>query len=486
MSKQHSQTGKVSMTDHNTVLLYSILGVYFLLISWGISNHEQWRDEAQAWLIVRDSGFAELFSILRTEGHPPLWYLLIMPFVKAGAPYVFQNFLGAAIMLGAVYIMLFRTNLPLLIKILLPFSFFFLYEYTFFARSYCLIAFFTICVISLYPRRFEKPWLYALCVVGLFNTHVLVFTLCGTLVLLYIWDLYSMKINSIHATAAAVLMVIGGGYLLPYLFLAKMSDEFAKGIDDNWNRIATAVNNGVVVGLSELLAALLLLLAIVLQARDRKALILLAGGLISVLYILGFKYFAAGMRHQGVIFFVLLVSIGIASVKDAPQVKHTVLKMLPVQWVFVAILFLQLKPSFEHYMTDIGNSFSGAKDAAAYLEDNKLDNRIIIGHQAWAASAILPFLGKDAKMYYGECGRYGTYYVYDSCFIQDKWRYPVEHSVDKAYDNFKGKLDSVVLVFNYPANQQAMRFLDLIYSTPEPPIVQDEAFYIYRFKGGVK
>ncbi len=494
MPKQpHAHAGETTVSTHQPIaqkqshiLLYALLGIYILLVFWGVSNHEQWRDEAQAWLIVRDTSFTELLSILRTEGHPPLWYLLIMPLVKTGMPYDAQNWVSAVIMTGAVYILLFRTNLPIIIKILLPFSFFFLYEYAFFARSYCLIAFFSATIISLYPKRLEHPWLYALCIVGLFNTHVLVFTFCGVLLLLYIWDIYEQKLKEKRVLSATAFMAIGGGYLLPYLFLAKMSDEFARGIDDNWARITTSINNGISIAQSDILAMLLLLSVAVLLARSKKALLLLIGGLISVFYILGFKYFAAGMRHQGVIFFVLLVAVSIAAIYSPGEKKKAWMNMLPAQWVLVAILFIQLKPSFEHYINDVQNTFSGAKDAAEYLEENKLDDRIIVGHQAWAASALLPFMDKNTKMFYGECERYGTYYVYDSCFIQDKWQYAVETSVDAAYKNFTGRLDSLVLVFNYPANPKALQFLDLVYSSPEPPIIKDEAFYIYRFKDGVR
>lgn len=491
--RPHTHAGEVtvSATPHITrekvpVLLYALLAIYVLLVVWGISNHEQWRDEAQAWLIVRDTSFTELWSILRTEGHPPLWYLLIIPLVKTGMPYETQNWLSAAIMTGAVYLLLFRTNLPVIVKILLPFSFFFLYEYAFFARSYSLIAFFSSAIISLYPVRFEKPWLYALCIVGLFNAHVLVFTFCGMLLVLYVWDIYDQKLKDKRIWATAIFMAVGGGYLLPYLFFAKMSDEFARGIDDNWGRIAMSINNGISIGQSDILAILLLLSVAVLLVRSKKALLLLIGGLVSVFYILGFKYFAAGMRHQGVIFFVLLVAVSIAAIYNPGEKKKGGMNITPAQWVLIAILFLQLKPSFEYYINDVQNTFSGAKDAAEYLEDNNLDNRIIVGHQAWAASALLPFMDKNTKMFYGECERYGTYYVYDSCFIQDKWQYAVETTVDAAYKNFKGRLDSLVLVFNYPANPKALQFLDLVYSSPEPPIIKDEAFYIYKFKDGVK
>ena len=43
-----------------------------------ILNHESWRDEAQAWQIARQSGLKELFEQLKYEGHPCLWYLVLI------------------------------------------------------------------------------------------------------------------------------------------------------------------------------------------------------------------------------------------------------------------------------------------------------------------------------------------------------------------------------------------------------------------------
>lgn len=474
---------------NNTTLQILLLIFYVLLIVWGIANHEQWRDEAQAWLIVRDADFTELFKILRTEGHPPLWYLLIMPLAKSGLPYISQNVLTLVIMASAVYILLFKTRLPLLVKILLPFSYFFIYEYAFFARSYCLIPFFVAAIISLYPRRFEKPWLYALCIVGLFNTHVLVFTFCGMLMLVYAWELFREKrYSNPQQAGATALMAIGGGYLLPYLFMAKMADEFDKGIEDNLARMISSIDAGLIISQNEIFALIILLATAVLLIRQPKALAILLGGLVSVLYVLGYKYSSAALRHQGIIFFVVLTAAVVAyfESKDSEQKPAGKFNAGYAIWALVAMCVLQLKPAFSYYQNDNTNIFSGAKDAATFLQDNDLEHRILVGHQAWAASALLPFMDESVKMYYGECGRYGTYYIYDSCFINDKWMHPVDKSVDAAYDNFKDKLDSVVMVFNYPVNAQAERFLDLIYATPEQPIRIDEAFYIYKFKEGLK
>ena len=41
-------------------------------------RHEMFGDEAQAWLIARDSrNLLELAQHLRYEGHPALWYVLL-------------------------------------------------------------------------------------------------------------------------------------------------------------------------------------------------------------------------------------------------------------------------------------------------------------------------------------------------------------------------------------------------------------------------
>lgn len=469
---------------------YSVLlFIYIGLVLLGLINHEQWRDEAQAWLIVRDTNFIEFLRVLRTEGHPPLWYLLIMPLAKLGLPYISQSILTATIMIASVYLLLFRTNLPIVLKVLLPFSYFFLYEYALFARSYCLIAFFVVAIIALYPKRFERPWLYAICIAGLFNTHVLMFTFCGSLVLVYIWEMWKENNANTRNISSAILMSISGLYLIPYLFLAKMSDEFNKSITNHTERIADIFNNGILISQNTAFAILATVLIFVLLIKTPKAAFVLVTGAVSAVYILGFKYASASYRHEGTMFFILFAS---ASISEYYQPLKGITLNKKIQnvslsiWLVVAITFLQLKPSVESYRADNELVFSGAKAAALFIEENELSDNILVGHQAWVASGILPFMDKAVKMYYGECRRFGTYYVYDSCYIQDKWMFPVEHSMDVAYKTFKDNITEVVLVFNYPAEAKAMKYLDLIYHTPEQPIRRDEEIFIYKFKEGLK
>lgn len=57
-------------------LIYSIATLTVILF------HESWRDEAQSWLIARDLGIIDIFKQMKYEGHPALWYLILVPFAK--------------------------------------------------------------------------------------------------------------------------------------------------------------------------------------------------------------------------------------------------------------------------------------------------------------------------------------------------------------------------------------------------------------------
>mgnify|MGYP006902726640 FL=1 len=100
--------------------------------------HEPWFDEAQSWLIARDSSFADLLTLRpHYEGHPPLWTLLLSIPAKTGVPYEIGlkgvQLLCAALLGGWL---IFRAPFSRLAIILLPFTYFFCFQYGVTAVSY--------------------------------------------------------------------------------------------------------------------------------------------------------------------------------------------------------------------------------------------------------------------------------------------------------------------------------------------------------------
>ena len=125
---------------------------------WLIATHVPWRDELQAYLIVRDSpGVAGLFANLHYEGHPSLWYALlgaalaIVP--SAGALPLVQGLVA----LGTTAIVWRRAPFPAWLKLLILAGYYLLFEYGVIARSYGLGALLLFAWLAL--RRTPWSWL---------------------------------------------------------------------------------------------------------------------------------------------------------------------------------------------------------------------------------------------------------------------------------------------------------------------------------------
>src|SRR5829696_3139490 len=113
---------------------------FAVLLAIAVAHHEPWMDEAQAWLLAKDSNPAELFAqYMRYEGSPALWHLILMIPAKLGLPYVTLNIVAAVVAAAGCWVFLRYSPFPPAIKILLPFSYFVFFQYGVVARSYCLV-----------------------------------------------------------------------------------------------------------------------------------------------------------------------------------------------------------------------------------------------------------------------------------------------------------------------------------------------------------
>lgn len=469
-------------------LLYASFAIYALAVLLGIGFHEPWRDEAQSWLVVKNLDFAGIFKKLPSEGHPPSWYMVLFPFAKLGFPYAVQNWIAALLMIATVYILQFKTALHPAIKILIPFSYLFFFEYSLIARNYCLAAFLVAVLIWLYPKRFDKPWLFALCVVALFNTHMIIFTLCATITALYLLDAIQVKKLNGNVTGNFVLMAVGGLYLIPYIVYSDVNAVFEPFVANHNEHMMKAIGRGLLASEDMQGIAVLLLIAICIGfLNNYKALLIVIGGTSGVLYILGYK-FAGDTRHAGIMFLAVLFAYGVAhDYRAATENKNNLLRNISKYSPFLLVLaiLLQMPMAFKYYMNDREYVYSDSKNAAEFLKDNHLENSIITGHFAWAASALLPYMEDGRTFYYVECQRYGSYYVFDSCFIKQNWNLPPGEYIQQIYDRFKPDLDKVVMIFNYPLSWELAQRLDNIYKTSENTIREDEMYYMYKFRTNV-
>jgi len=199
----------------------ALLACYALVNAMAALRFELWKDNAQAWLIARDAPLSQLFAQLRFEGHPFLWYILLMPFAKLGFP--FETIMAVSMAAMGIALWLFATRSPFsaLTKAIGALSGGFLFYLPVNARSYSLAPPLMMLTAHFYLGRHEKPVRYAVCLFFLAQIHVMLCALVGSLMLFWTMERVTLfkaqKVRTGASLASAGIMLAGVALLLPLL-----------------------------------------------------------------------------------------------------------------------------------------------------------------------------------------------------------------------------------------------------------------------------
>lgn len=180
---------------------FSIEILVFLLYIVGVSVisyfHEPWFDEAQAWQIARSASIKDiLFKIPHWEGHPQLWHLLLVPFAKLGAPYLFSlKFVNIVMCSAAVYLLIFKSPFPKLLKCTLPFTYFLFYQYGVLSRPYSLFMLAIFFMAVTYKKRNEKPLPFALSMALLCSSQMYGIIIAGMVSVVWVVKIFASYTN---------------------------------------------------------------------------------------------------------------------------------------------------------------------------------------------------------------------------------------------------------------------------------------------------
>lgn len=153
--------------------LYLLINLLFLIL------HEPYRDEANVWLMAKYLTPGELLAEIHYQGHPCLWYFLVMPFAKLGLPYKTIEILSLVIMAISAYLFLFKAKMIGLTKILCVFCPVFTFFYPVIARGYCLIILLLVLIALAYPNRYRKPLIYGLLIALLVQADTVAIGIAG-------------------------------------------------------------------------------------------------------------------------------------------------------------------------------------------------------------------------------------------------------------------------------------------------------------------
>ncbi|MDD2588780.1 MAG: hypothetical protein PHY60_07835 [Atopobiaceae bacterium] len=370
--------------------------------------HEPWADEAQAWLLARDQSWASLLANIRYEGTPPGWHCLLKFLITLGLPYRALFLVPCAAVTWGTWLLLYRVEAPRWTKLLLPFSYFVLYQGGVIARSYSLVYPLLMLVVAFWSSRGRHPWRLAATLVALALACAQSMIVSGSLWL--IWGTETLlssrrtrketgeKDAPRHAIGQlAPLAIVACCYLGIVVLVHTPSDAItAAGVTDD-------VANGLGSMLSWVFGACVVLLGDVSAARMGGALLI---GLACVCY-------ARGRRTNGIRFAVcvlpLLAFLGLVVCKpwhlavlfyaiaaglllfppfgsrtddersdalvraDAPLLRRT------GTVTCAALLSLAVVATGCAGIYDIGSRYAAGSDVAAFLQDEGLADQTVCG-----------------------------------------------------------------------------------------------------------
>ncbi len=388
-----------------------------------ILHHENWRDEAQAWQIAKLTNLSGLFAQLKYEGHPCLWYFLLMPFAKLGLPFGTINLISLGFMAVAFFFVLERAPFAYPLRVLIGFSGFFLYYYPVIARSYALVPLLLALLALDYPERMEKPLPYGILLALLTQTHIYMLGLSAGLSFFWFlemaWDFWHdakektwKKVLWRQRLLGLSLNLWSGLFLLWELFGSTDKNSgiqihISSSLSSNLHRISVAaqwaagfaVGSGISDEKWKILVIIILLCFLFLFCWSCKEGLILAAAVGSQILMFTYVYLPSEQKamllmHE--LIFVLWVIL--EKKKEKGEITQWRRKCrlgarIGAEVVLALLCLLSLDGHKAAMKTDLQAAYAAGKDAAAFLENEVPEDSLIVTAgdvPAYAAAAYAP------------------------------------------------------------------------------------------------
>ncbi len=471
-----------------------VMFIYAIVTLIAVIFHENWRDEAQSWLIARDLSFIDIFKQMKYEGHPCLWHYIIAPFAKLGFPYITQNIISWIIMNITAFLLLKKSPFDNFIKILILFSSPFIYFYSAISRSYCLIPLAIVLIAITYKNRKEKPIQYVLSITFLAHTHILMLGLVGILYLFFFFEELILKFRNKTKKEKKLLVI---SLIIAILGLALLFIQLFNSLNSNvYVNASIETKQDIYV----------IILSIISNILGRTNLILLTFVMIITIYVFIINFimhFKTTLITFLAVLYQLFVFIFIYS-DVAPQKACTILILLIFwSWIqkyekvenieklkklnniidiyLVIILSFTCLTGIKSIITEIKYNYSCAKQTANFINNNISDKSIFIASKIQFTSAIIPYTN---NMYFWnpKSNDYYTFVTWNNDIISS---YSINELEEKINNNFVNK-DNIYFIYSYNWSEDLLEyFLNItnateIFRSEVNPIRTDEKYIIYK------
>jgi hypothetical protein len=437
------------------------LSAFVAVTAFVAAHHEMWRDEADVWLFARDGNFAHLVDWTRHAGTPALWYLLVAPLARLGAPYWSQQLLHLAVIAGAAAIFLRRAPLPRATKLLALFSYYLVYEYAVVVRSYALAILLVTIAAAWHGSRSERPWRYAALLALLCNVNAQGFVLAAALGLLFWVDTRQWK----------PMLVMAAGAVTAWLQVRAAADPMRAGAARVFNPavLPWLFGQGFLPGAPVAVAAVVAAGVLVLLTLALRGSRLFLWSALAALGVLHSFVWIGGLRHAGFVLIVALVAVWIAA-DVAPRYERAAALLLN------GALLIAVAAGARAAILDVRGPFSGAKEMSGFLHGAGVEGRPIAAHNLTQCEAVLAYL-PPRSFWYAGLGRDGSFLTWDAA-LERALDIPYPIAEQRARQHFGARRDWLLL-FNVELPQAERHGFRLLYRTSEPFEKTDERFWLY-------
>ena len=471
------------------------------LVGVTILRHELWRDELQAWQIVRGShGFHALVQNTRYEGHPILWYGLLYPIAHVHAGPGAMQLLQFLIASTTIAVAMWRAPFTLLQKLLFVFGYFVVYEYGVLARSYGFGAMLLVITLAIASTTKRRPWpvigimLGFLALTSAFAALVAIAVLAGLGVDEWLRHRAADPAASSRGAIAIGSVLAAAGLVAAYLEAGRPPDNtgayqhWLTKIDVGLGASSTAAiwralvpipalkhsywNTNILSARAAVLgvlgAALFIAFAWLLRDRPGSLVVWVVGAGLVVAFLYARIGTATASRHLGHIFLCLVAAAWLAPGMVERPPKRGAVPRVTLTGVLTVLLVVQAIGGLFATGLDLAYPFSNGRDVANYIRNHHLGNLEIIGLPDTASSTVAGYL--DRPIYYPAGARLGTFVVWDRARSHLQ---PI-HDVLASY---RPAGRHVLLLINTPATDPSLHLRLLTHF--DNGIVPDEHFWLY-------
>lgn len=485
-----------------------LLSVYLIISAFGLYYHALWLDEAQHFLIGRDSdSLGSLYYNMRYDGHPRLWDALlymVTHYITTG--YAGLQVLHLLISTSAMFVFLRYAPFALVTKIIIISGYYFLFEYNLISRNYALGILFLFIVCTLLRDPVRHQLLIGVMLVLLCNTH-LFFAFAAIGIFICLLPAFTREKNRRNA----------GFFLFTALFLAGVVSAIiqtrtpaedncyqvrpgewlsvknlsfaATGLVKGWLPIPRIPNerfwntfwvDTVAIPVRIILFVFFLFFPALLLRKHMRALLFYYSSL-SLLFAFLVVTQISATRYFGMAYVLFLAACWMAgnvfSMENMPG-RAGVKTLFRVS--LYSILSIQVVISVYALVQDFTRPFSESDNTVRYIRTHQLVDQAIVVDGYNAGPVLSAYLGK--KVFYLDIGREGSYCTWKKSY------FPVPRKSigqEMAQSAFLQGMDKFVLVSNRQMDMDMIRSGDSLFRfTPlnsfRNSMILSENYFIYQ------